>query len=413
MRAGEDERRARLSLMSLSEPNDVSLARLVRKVGAVETLSRVTSAPDVGAPGRDPTLGRRDYGARPPVPDAAAVLDRAAARGMRLVVPGDLEWPSQLDDLWLPGGGQHRAACPPLGLWVRGTAHLRRTVLRSVAVVGSRAATSYGSHVAADLAAGLADRGWAVVSGAAYGIDAAAHRGSLAGGGATVAVLASGADVPYPRAHTALVDRVADEGAVVSELPLGESPTRSRFLDRNRLIAALTPATVVVEAAFRSGALNTVAWARRLGRHVLAVPGPVTSALSAGPHREVRDHDARLVTSAGEVVAEVGSMTDALAEVAVAHQRDAERRTRAGRPHDGLSATTRLVLDALDVHEPRPLEDVSRRAGLVVSAVRGSLDELVRAGLATADSGGWRARHPRGSGRAAGRPAGDAPVRGP
>src|SRR5262249_35690761 len=155
-------------------------------------------------------------------------------------------------------------------------------------------------------------------------------------------------DVPYPRAHAGLVDRIADEGAVVSELPLGEPPTRARFLDRNRLIAALTPATVVVEAAFRSGALNTVAWARRLGRRVLAVPGPVTSALSAGPHREIRDHDAALVTSAGEVVAELGTMADTLAEAAAAHVRDAERRARAVRPRDGLSATARLVLDALE-----------------------------------------------------------------
>ena len=177
------------------------------------------------------------------MPDPADLLDAATAAGVRLVVPGDLEWPSQLEQLDLPAGGGQRASCPPLGLWVHGAADLRRTVLRSAAVVGSRAATAYGTRVAGELAGGLADRDWAVVSGAAFGIDAAAHRGSLAAGGRTVAVLACGADVAYPRAHQGLLSRVADEGLVDSELPLGAVPTRARFLDRNRLIAALSPAT--------------------------------------------------------------------------------------------------------------------------------------------------------------------------
>jgi DNA processing protein len=373
----------------------------------------VIGAPGPGDARRDPALGRRDYRLRLPQPEPATALAAAESRGLRLVVPGDLEWPSQLEDLWLPADGQHRAACPPLGLWVRGTSNLRRTVLRSAAVVGARAATSYGAYVASELAAGLADHGWAVVSGAAYGIDAAAHRGSLAGGGATVAVLASGPDVAYPRAHAGLVDRIADEGAVVSELPLGESPTRSRFLDRNRLIAALTPATVVVEAAFRSGALNTVHWARRLGRRVLAVPGPVTSALSTGPHREVRDHGATLVTSAGEVVSEVGTMTESLAEAAAVHVLDRESRQRAQRPHDGLSSSARLVLDALDRHRPRSLDELSRRTGRGAAEVRGSLDELVRAGFAVAAEGGWRVLPAAGRAWPADGHPEDAPARGP
>lgn len=189
------------------------------------------------------------------------------------------EWPAQLDDL---GDGR------PVGLWVRGRPSLRMWALRSVALVGARACTEYGAHMAATLGAGLAERGWVVVSGGAYGVDGAAHRGALAAGGATVAVLACGVDRPYPRGHTELITRIAEQGLVVGELPPGEHPTPSRFILRNRVIAALTRGTVVVEAAYRSGALVTARAAQRLGRFAMGVPGPVTSGLSAGVHELLR-----------------------------------------------------------------------------------------------------------------------------
>ncbi len=213
-------------------------------------------------------------------------------------MPGDTEWPGQLDDL---GDGR------PLGLWVRGTPDLRMWALRSVALVGARACTEYGAFMAATLAAGLAEKGWIVVSGGAYGIDGAAHRGALGAGGATVAVLACGVDRPYPRGHAGLIGRIAEQGLVVGELPPGEHPTPSRFILRNRVIAALTRGTVVVEAAHRSGSLVTARAARRLGRHTIGVPGPATSGLSAGVHELLRQ-DAALVTDADEIVELVGDM---------------------------------------------------------------------------------------------------------
>ncbi len=179
--------------------------------------------------------------------------------------------------------------------------------LRSVAVVGARACTEYGAHMAATLAAGLAERGWVVVSGGAYGVDGAAHRGALGAGGATAAVLACGVDRPYPPGHTGLITRIAEQGLVVGELPPGDHPTPSRFILRNRVIAALTRGTVVVEAAYRSGSLVTARAAQRLGRHTMGVPGPATSALSAGVHELLRG-DAVLVSDAAEVVELVGDM---------------------------------------------------------------------------------------------------------
>lgn len=220
----------------------------------------------------------------------------------RFVIPGDSEWPQQLNDL----------AAPPLGLYVRGDADLRMLALSSIAIVGSRAATSYGLRVAADFAADLAERGWPIVSGAAFGIDAAAHRGALAVGGLTAAVLANGVDEAYPRAHTDLIRRITENGVVISEVPPGSHPTRARFLTRNRLIAALTRGTLVVEAAQRSGSLRTAAQAEELMRVVMATPGPIDSAASAGVHQWIAQRRAELVTSAAEVIELVGSLEQVL-----------------------------------------------------------------------------------------------------
>ena len=260
-------------------------------------------------------------------------------------------------------------------LWVRGDAGLLGALERSIAIVGARAATGYGEHVTIEASSGLVDRGFAIVSGAAFGIDGAAHRAALASGGATVAFLAGGVDRFYPSAHETLLTRIVDRGAVVSEVPCGVAPTKWRFLQRNRLIAAASRATVVVEAGWRSGSLNTAGHAAQLGRPLGAVPGPVTSSASAGCHRLIREYDAVCVTSAQE-----------MAELV-----DPESATR---PRTGESSPERTrVLDALS----RTGQDVARLAaisGMSVDAVRAELGMLELDGLAVQGPTGWRSSRP-------------------
>ncbi|MEH6376092.1 DNA-processing protein DprA [Streptomyces sp. KLMMK] len=293
-----EDRLARAALTRLTEPGDERVGRWIREMGAVRLVRGLTGAgPAPPGAGRERLAGCLERAA---ALDPHRDLEAVARLGGRFLCPGDREWPRQLDDL-----GDAR----PLGLWVRGGADLRLWALRSVAVVGARACTDYGSHVASLLGAGLARRGWVVVSGAAYGVDGAAHRGALAAGGATVAVLACGVDVPYPRGHADLIDRIVERGLVLAELPPGGHPTRSRFVLRNRVIAALTRGTVVVEAEYRSGSLVTARRARLLGRQTMGVPGPVTSGLSAGVHELLRE-DAALVTDADEITELVGGIGD-------------------------------------------------------------------------------------------------------
>ena len=271
------ERRARAALTRVLEPGDERGGRWLRELGAVELLRRLSGPDGRGAVLTGVTAARlagyrlRAAGAEPDR-DLAAV----DAVGGRFVCPGDGEWPSQLDDL-----GDAR----PVGLWVRGVPDLRLWALRSVAVVGARACTPYGAHMAGTLGAGLAERGWVVVSGAAFGVDGAAHRGALGAGGATLAVLACGVDVAYPRGHTELIGRIAEQGLVIGELPPAEHPTRSRFILRNRVIAALTRGTVVVEAEYRSGSLVTARSAQRLGRSTMGVPTPLRGRTALAPIR--------------------------------------------------------------------------------------------------------------------------------
>jgi DNA processing protein len=277
---------------------------------------------------------------------------------------------------------------------VRGPLSLRAACERAVAIVGTRAATDYGLNVAGELGVGLAERGWTVVSGLAFGIDAAAHRGALAAGGVTVAVLACGVDVAYPRAHRSLYDQVVVEGLAVSEHPPGAAPQRARFLVRNRLIAALSAGTVVVEAAPRSGARSTARHAGELFRHVMAVPGPVTSTLSAGCHQLLRDRpDTVLVTKTDEVIEQVGPMGEF-----------AERVTGPVRRRDLLGPAVSRVLDAVPVQRPVPLERVATTAGMRVDAVNAALAALAVHGLVEQSEGGWsmtalgrRERHAGGS----------------
>jgi DNA processing protein len=310
-------------------------------------------------------------------------LDNAAKLGIRFVVPGDDEWPESLADLDRVEAVQRRGGTP-VGLWLRGPLRLDEACARSVAVVGSRSATSYGAGVAGDIAAVLAGESMTVVSGAAFGIDQAAHRGALAARGATMAVLACGVDRAYPAAHKQLLDYIADTGLVVSELPLGCAPTQLRFLSRNRLIAALSQGSVVVEAALRSGALNTANWATRLNRVLMAVPGPVTSAPSEGVHELIRVGKAALVTR-GEHVLELVSPAGLFVVAAGRGE---------GRPRDGLEERELRVLDALPVVQGVSVASIARTSGLSEPAVRTSLALLGGRGLAEHVEGVWRIAEP-------------------
>ena len=284
-----DERWARMAWSRIAEPETVAVRDWVTRLGAVESMGRLLA----GSLAQDDRYDQRI--ATLDIDQARHALDRLQ---VRVVIPGDDEWPLGLDQL----------DCPPICLYVRGSSDLGITE-GSVAVVGSRAATAYGLRVAADLGESLVQRGVTVVSGAAFGIDAAAHRGALAGGGPTIAVLARGLDRAYPQAHEGLLREIASDGAVVSELPVGWAPYRQRFIARNRLIAAMSVGTVVVEAGLRSGSLNTAKEARKLVRHVAAVPGPVTSVQSAGCHKLLRETDATLVTDVAEVLDLMGRLS--------------------------------------------------------------------------------------------------------
>jgi DNA processing protein len=298
--ADAKDRLARTALSFLAEPADPVLGALLEQCTPAEIVTAVAAPresrpalPAVGGSTRGVGRAVARWRARLDQVPTTAQLDAWHRDGVRLVCPGESEWPTQLDDL---------GAARPVVLWLRGDADLRYACLRSVSVVGSRAASAYGTHVATELAAGVAERGWSVISGGAYGIDAAAHRGALATTGLTIAVLASGLRYGYPRGHHDLFAAIAAQGVVVSECPPDRAPTRPGFLIRNRIIAALTRGTVVVEAALRSGALNSAKHARELRRAVMAVPGPVTSDQSAGCHELIREWGALCVTGAADVI---------------------------------------------------------------------------------------------------------------
>ncbi|MCX4757842.1 DNA-processing protein DprA [Kitasatospora purpeofusca] len=367
----EPERLARAALSRLGEPGDAALGRWLTRLDALDVVRAIRDGTPAEQLGVD-TARLAAYRARMPGLDPVADLERVRSVGGRFIIPGDAEWPSQLDDL-----GQGR----PTGLWVVGTGSLRLLALRSVAVVGARACTAYGAHVAGDLAAQLAERGWVVVSGGAYGIDAAAHRGALAVDGPTVGVLACGVDVAYPRGNTSLIRRIAEQGLLVSELPPGEHPTRFRFVLRNRVIAALTRGTVVVEAALRSGALSTARRARDLNRHTMGVPGPVTSELSAGVHALIRSGAATVVTDAAEVVELIGAIGEDLAP----------QRGGPVLPRDLLEPEAARVLEAVPATaEGAPVERLARQSGLPPDEVLQRLYELGSLGHVERHGAHWR-----------------------
>lgn len=368
------ERTARVRLSAAMEPGQPVLLDEVERTSALEVTDRLLD----GDPLLDPDGRRRR---RLLAVDGAQVIAQAERAGVRFVVPTDEEWPRVLDDL---GGVTHQDhGGRPVGLWVRSEASMASLgprLHRSVSVVGSRAATVYGTSVATDWSADLAERDVLVVSGAAYGIDAAAHRGALAVAQPTVAVLAGGVDQPYPRGNAALIGRIAAEGWLLSEVAPGSGVNRGRFLRRNRLIAALGAATLVVEAGARSGALSTARWALHLLRPLAAVPGPVTSAMSVGTHELVREHAAVLVSRPTEVLELVG---DWGTEAALPPERPTVRT-------DGLPETTMTVYEALPARGTVTVADLMVQTGLSVAATLTALDDLAARGLATGAGEIWR-----------------------
>lgn len=372
------DRAARMALSCVVDAGDPTLAALVAEAGAPEAWARVCeSALGEPAARRAASIDHRQV----------AVLSRHYK--VRFVVPGDEEWPSGLDDLRFVSPVQRKAGVP-IGLWLRGPGHLGELSTHSIAVVGSRAATPYGVETASHIAGEVADSGLTVVSGGAYGIDTAAHQGALSSSGATgspgvtIAVLANGVDIAYPKGNAPLLGAIARDHLIVSELPPGESPSRVRFLARNRIIAAMSQGTVVVEAAHRSGARNTATWAVDCGRQLMAVPGPVYSALSAGPHQLVREGKATLVTSGSDVLELVSEMGSFL----LTEPRGEQRRT------DGLDERRLSVFESLPSRSFATVEDVARRAGLAVPLALAELGALERDGMVEGDDRGWRMSRP-------------------
>ncbi len=362
--------RAWAYLSRVAEPPCPELAALVQRVGPVEAADRIRRGLV------DDYLARHTE-ARREIDRAAADLELLASRGGRLITPDCDEWPLLAFAAFgstraRPGGG------PPMVLWALGPGRLDEVAHRAAALVGTRASTAYGEQIAADLAAGLVERDVAVVSGGAYGIDGAAHRAVLACDGTTTAVLAGGLDIPYPAGHSALLHRIGQLGLLFTEYPPGVRPARHRFLTRNRLVAGVAGAAVVVEAGLRSGAANTAAWARALGRVVAAVPGPVTSSASAGCHALLRN-GAELVTRADDIVELVGRIGELAPE----------------EPHpttalDGLSEVERRVYEALPGRGAATVDEIAVASGLAPQQVLGPLAILEVTGLAQRQDGRWR-----------------------
>lgn len=372
--ASDEVRYARAYLARVAEPPAPALLALVARCGP-------TDAAELVRAGEVPDAVAQETSARKALALAEADLDRAGREGARLVVPEDDEWPAwPLLSLDVATGRGVQGVSAPLALWVRGVVPLDELAQDAVAVVGARAATTYGEHTAGELAYGLAGEGVTVFSGAAYGIDGAAHRGALASTGRTAAILGCALDGGYPAGHVGLLNRIAEHGAVVSEYPPGTPPARHRFLVRNRLLAASTAGTVVVEAGARSGASNTAATAGSLGKVVMAMPGPVGSAMSVGSHRLIREARATLVASVADVLETVGRFGAGAA--------DDERGRR--RVTDRLGPEALRVHEALGERRGKSPEGISADSGVPLARVRALLPALELDGLGERCETGWR-----------------------
>ncbi|MFT4235125.1 MAG: DNA-processing protein DprA [Microbacterium sp.] len=354
---------ARAAWTVLAEPGDGTAGALIAAIGPEGAIETAVSRP-AALPSAELREGRSRWKERLRPELLRQALSEALRRGMTLLTPEDDRWPG--DRLEALGDNA------PIALWVRGGAEHLGNLRAAISIVGARAATGYGTHMASELAAELAGRGVAIISGAAYGIDGAAHRGALGATGLTLAVVAGGVDRVYPAGHARLFAELTEQGAVMSESAPGGAPTKWRFLARNRVIAALGDATVVVEAGERSGALNTAGHAAAMGRPLGAVPGAVTSSQSAGCHRLLRDFDAACVTCADDVLELIGYSA-----------------------HPPLWSEERVppeqvrARDALSSKQPRDLADVCRLSGLSVADAQSALGLLELAGSIRRTDTGW------------------------
>lgn len=290
-------------------------------------------------------------------------LNKIAKVGGYVMTPSDPNWPKQLHDL-----GPHS----PFALWVRGNSAALRQLDQAVSIVGSRGATSYGEFATASMVSALVPNGFSIVSGGAYGIDAIAHRSTLALRGNTVAVMAGGLDKFYPSGNSDLLRRVSQTGAVISEVPPGTIPSKWRFLQRNRLISALGHSTLVVEANWRSGALNTVSHCERLERPIYAVPGPITSPKSAGTNKLIAQDRAQLVVDGDDLLERLGKNS----------------RTTIMEELDGLGAIEKRVFDALG-YDVLEIAEICSSAGLTRDEARFGLSNLELEGLVLRRDNAW------------------------
>ena len=284
-----EEKSARLELFAAIEGGSSFWSSEITQQGAHQTLLRIKDG-FYRSSKAEKTLAQMHPGG------AAALLESIENAGGIFITPEDATWPEQLEDL----------ATPPIGLVVKGKVEALKA--RSIAIVGTRNPTPYGARIASDFAAGFVDREWSIVSGGAYGIDTHAHKGALIAEGITIAVIASGIDINYPAGNERLFSEIAELGAIVSEVMPGTPAFPSRFLTRNRIIAALSMSTLVVEAAFRSGSLRTARDAAELMRPVMAIPGPINSPTSEGTHRLIGERAAEIVTSVSDAVELITSL---------------------------------------------------------------------------------------------------------
>ncbi|GAA2380618.1 DNA-processing protein DprA [Dactylosporangium salmoneum] len=389
-----EERVSQMALGTLVEPGSRELGVLVRSVGAQEALARVIGGFGISAQLAGAVQARlRSAGvldaADPGAQVAEQMAEQAERSGARIVTAADTEWPQALDELVRAsreGNVLRRDTDPPMCVWLRGPLRLDEALERSVSVVGARAITGYGGYVASEFAFGLAERGWTVVSGGALGVDVTAHRGALVAGGPTVAVLPCGIERAYPAANAAVLEQIGADGLLLTEWAPGTMPHKTRFLTRNRVIAAATRGTVVIEAGSRSGARNTLGYARLLQRAAMVVPGPINSAMSVGCHLELRQPGTVLVTRVEEIIEEVG----AVGELADPIQ-------GAGRPEDVLDPLQARILDAVRPRRAMAAEQIAATAGVSGRDARRALPLLEELGFVVSGVDGYRLRRePRG-----------------
>ena len=366
----------------LCEPGDLLAGRLVDKLGPVEALvalratdfeqrlldelNRIDPFDEVLAAGADGQSELRDACSRWKARDNNASVVRSLELWHRLsgqvLTPDSIDWPEQFEGL---GFGR------PHVLWLRGNRDAIACLETSISIVGSRNTSSYGQYVAQEMSERFASEGFLIVSGGAYGIDAEAHRGALAAQGSTIAVLAGGGDRLYPTGNAPLLNEIMTYGCLLCELPPGNSPTRWRFLQRNRLIAALGQVTVIVEMALRSGAKNTMNHASQLGRPVYAVPGSIVSQTSRGSNLAIQQGLATMVTGIDELIRELRGLPEPEAA------------------DSSLTPLQQRVFDALGNLPANPTR-IAIKAGTSQSETLEALGQLQAFGLASSRATGWR-----------------------